>query len=118
MDLRMKHQHSRLAAGKWANMTLAEQMANIGSEVSRGLSWKARGNVEYCDKALSRALELIDLSLECGGPFSRLREIARLREALIDYFYGSNIYCSSESLWRSYFDHFAYLARFRYGRTE
>ncbi|HSG27067.1 MAG TPA: hypothetical protein VLA34_01210 [Candidatus Krumholzibacterium sp.] len=107
----MNHQHSELAAGKWAKMTLPEQMANIGSEVSRGLNWKAKGNVEYCDKALTRALELIDLSLGCGGPFSRLREIARLREALIDYFYGSNVYCSSESLWRSYFDHFAYLAR-------
>jgi hypothetical protein len=37
-------------------------------------------------------LELIDLSLECGGPFSRLREIARLREALIDYFYLAQLF--------------------------
>ena len=31
--------------------------------------------------------------------------------AVVDYFYGSNTFASSEILWRRYFDHFGYAAR-------
>lgn len=92
-------------------MTLSEQMANIGSEVSRALNWRNKGNEEYSRKAAIRALELIDLSLGCEGSFPRLREMARMREAVVDYFFGENEFGSTESLWRSYFDHFNYAAR-------
>jgi hypothetical protein len=40
----MNHQHKELAAGKWKELTLSEQMANIGSEVSRALTWMEKGN--------------------------------------------------------------------------
>lgn len=86
-------------------------MANIGSEVGRALNWRKKGNDNLCQKALVRALELIDLSLDSTRSFSRLKEFARVREALVDYFYGSNQFSSSEMLWRKYFDHFNYLAR-------
>ncbi len=108
--------HKGLAAGRWGEMTLAEQMGNIGSEVSRALNWKNRGNDEYARKAVVRALELIDLSLQSGGGFPRLRELARLREAVVDYFLGDNEFRSTESLWRSYFDHFAIAAARRKSR--
>ena len=42
------YQHTELAAGRWATMTLAEQMLNIGSEVSRANRWKSKGNMEQC----------------------------------------------------------------------
>jgi hypothetical protein len=76
MGDRMKRQHKELASGRWKEMSLSEQMANIGSEVSR-------------------ALELLDFSLDCTESLPRLREVARLREAM----------------WRKYFDHFNYAAR-------
>jgi hypothetical protein len=107
----MKRQHEDLAAGRWKEMTLAEQMANIGSEVGRALNWRKKGNEEYSRKAAVRALELIDLSLDCTESFPRLREVARLREAIVDYFFGENDFSSSEALWRNYFDHFNYAAR-------
>lgn len=103
--------HKDLAQGRWARMPLAEQLANIGSEVSRALNWRTKGNSEYAEKAVVRALELLDLSLESAKAFPTLRELARLREAIVDYFYGTNQYGSSETLWRKYFDHFAFLAR-------
>jgi len=90
---------------------LSEQMANIGSEVSRALSWREKGNAEYSRNAALRALELLDLSLACAETFARLKELARLRETVVDYFFGDNEYASSENLWRSYFDHFNYAAR-------
>jgi hypothetical protein len=107
----MKYQHRELAAGGWKELSLAEQMANIGSEVNRALNWRRKGNSEYCIKAVARALELLDLSLDCAESFSRLKELARLREAIVDYFHGSNQFSSSEILWRKYFDHFNYAAR-------
>ena len=107
----MTPQHKELASGRWRQLSLCEQMANIGSEVSRALNWLNKGNREMSERAVVRALELVDLSLAAADTYPRLKELARLREALVDYFYGANEYHSSEKLWRSYFDHFALAAR-------
>ena len=104
-------QHKELAAGRWAKLTFVEQMANIGSEVERALNWKAKGNSDYARKAFERALELIDLTLEATRESCRLKEVARLRECLVDYFFGTNQFISDERLWRGYFSHFTYAAR-------
>lgn len=107
----MNVQHKALAAGRWSEMPLAEQMANIGSEVSRAINWRKKGDLEYFRKAAERALELLDLSLDSSASFPKIREIARVREAVADFFFGSNQFSSSESSWRGYFDHFAYAVR-------
>ena len=103
--------HKELASGRWEKMSLCEQMANIGSEVNRALNWQKKGKKELSLKAAARSLELLDLSLNTKGAFPRTKEIARVREAVVDYFYGSNQFSSSDVLWRKYFDHFNYLAR-------
>jgi len=82
-------------------------MANVGSEVERALHWKSKKNPVYCEKALERALELLDLTMETMAGFHRLKELARVREFLLDYFLGSNQYSSSETAWRKYFFSFA-----------
>ena len=109
----MNVQHKNLDSERWSRMPLAEQMANIGSEVSRALNWRKKGNEAFSEKAVSRALELLELSLSSARarPFHRVKELARLKEAVVDYFLGSNEFASSEILWRKYFDHFNYLAR-------
>ncbi|MCK5179587.1 MAG: hypothetical protein KAR32_08660 [Candidatus Omnitrophica bacterium] len=101
----MMVQHRELASGRWAELSLSEQMANIGSEVSRALNWRKKGNDEYSRKAVCRALELISLTVNSADRFPLIREMTRLREALLDYFFGENQFQSSESLWRKYFDH-------------
>ena len=65
-------------------MALVEQMANIGSEVSRALNWRQKNNTAYSAQAAERALELLDLSLDSVKGFSRLKEFARVREAVVD----------------------------------
>jgi len=107
----MSCQHKGLADGRWGKLSLAEQMANIGSEVERALNWKSKDNVAYSQKAFERALELIDLTLEKTKKWPRLKEIARLREATVDYFAGTNQFRSTERLWRNYFSPFTYAAR-------
>ncbi|MBF0484572.1 MAG: hypothetical protein HQL25_07700 [Candidatus Omnitrophica bacterium] len=104
-------QHQELADGRWAKLSLVEQMANIGSEVERALNWKAKGNLDYSKKAFERALELTDLTLDTIKGFPKLKEVARMRETLVDYFFGSNEYHSTAESWRKYFFAFNYAAR-------
>ncbi len=107
----MNIQHKNLAGDKWDKMPFIEKLANTGSEVERALNWKKKNNPEYAEKALTRALELLEITIGSTGEYSRLRELARLREALLDYFYGSNSYGSTEEMWRKYFYYFAFAAR-------
>jgi len=62
--------------------------------------------------ALERALELLDLTLEVSvRSRPRLKELARLRETLVDYFSFDNDYCSNDKNWQNYFNAFNYAAR-------
>ena len=110
----MSYQHKDLAAGRWSQLPFLEQMANIGSEVERALKWRAKHNTAYYQQAFERALELMDLTLESATGFPRLKELARLREAIVDYFFGLNQFKSTEALWKKYFSSFAYAARKNY----
>jgi hypothetical protein len=86
-------------------------MANIGSEVFRAMSWQQK-NREYSHLAFERALELLDLTLEAvADSRSRLKELTRLRETLVDYFLFDNAYGSNNRSWETYFGAFNYAAR-------
>ena len=114
------YQHKGLAAGGWAEKSLIEQMANIGSEFYRALSWKKKENEQYCMRAFERGLELIDLTVaSCLFRYSEepsrrraaLRELLRLREALCDYFVGDNEFGFDAEAINRYFYHFAIAQR-------
>jgi hypothetical protein len=106
-------QHRDLAAGRWWQLSLAEQLGNIGSEVSRAAKWTGR-NSELARGALARALELIDLTLDDPrhrASLPRLRELARAREVVVDFFDGTNEYRSTAASIQKYFDAYALAAR-------
>lgn len=107
----MSYQHKNLAAGRWKELSFLEQMAHIGSEVERALNWQAKHNAAYSQKAVERALELMDLTIDNARGMARLKELTRAREALVDYFFGANQFKSTEISWRRYFLPFAYAAR-------
>jgi hypothetical protein len=107
----MSVQHSELAAGRWVTLSFTEQMANVGSEVERARKWREKGNADYSRLALERALELIDLTFGSVKGYGRLRELARLRECLVDFFLGENEYVSTDESWSRYFAPFAFAAR-------
>jgi hypothetical protein len=107
----MTYQHKNLAAGRWLALTFFEQMANIGSEVERALNWQEKNNSDYWRQAAVRSLELMDFTLDDQRNLARLPELARVREAIVDYFFGENEYKSSPRLWRNYFLAFTYAAR-------
>ena len=103
--------HQTLAAGRWHQMPFVEQMANIGSEVERALNWKAKNQPSYFQKAADRALELTDLTLQETSTYPRRRELSRVREAMTDYFFGSNQFSATDQSWRKYFAVFSFAAR-------
>lgn len=107
----MNIQHKELAAGRWFTMTFYEQMANVGSEVDRAISWRNKNNQAYSQKAFERALELLDLTVSDPRNILRLKELLRVREVLADYFAFDNIYGSTDKSWHNYFFAFNYAAR-------
>lgn len=107
----MNYQHQQLASGRWAEMTFFEQMANIGSEVERTICWKRKANKEYSRLAFERGLELLDLTISDSKNIKRLKELARTREILADYFAFNNDYRSTDKSWKNYFYSFNYASR-------
>jgi hypothetical protein len=107
--------HAELEAGRWCELTLAEQFGNIGSEVSRAIRWQGR-NADLARGACYRALELFDLTLADArhrATPGRLREIARAREVVADFLQGPNQYGATAASLQKYFDAFAVAARRR-----
>jgi hypothetical protein len=114
----MTAEHRDLAGGRWRSFPLVVQLANVGSEVERALTWRGKNNAEYSRRALERALELLDLTISDPRHRDRLVELTRLREVLLDYFLGDNQYGSTERRWRSYFYGFGYAAALARQSTE
>lgn len=107
--------HRDLAAGRWHELSLAEQLGNVGSEVSRAIRWSGR-NPQLAEAARDRALELLDLTLDDPRhrqSAARLRELARAREVVVDFLSGRNVYQSTAASLQRYFDAFALAARNR-----
>mgnify|MGYP006988828583 CR=1 FL=1 len=107
--LTMEFQHKDLAAGRWAQLSLAEQMLNIGSEVSRANRWKAKGNEEQCHRAADRALELVSLTIDAQRGKHNLGEFTRMYETMADYYYADNFYQTDPVKLQRSFDVFSYM---------
>ncbi len=105
----MTQEHLKSAKMNWAKFSLAEQMANIGSEVSRAL--KAKDNPTRYWGAIARALDLFYLTIDDPRWQGRLREILRVRELFAAAALESNEYQTSLQDLDRYFDYFARLAR-------
>ena len=102
--------HTDLAK-RWNSYSIYEQMANIGAEVGRSINWKKKKNAQMTTNALYRALELIDFTVGDERNKDRLSEILRMRELLVDYSIGENIYHSTSEGWNKYFYFYNLAAR-------
>ena len=107
----MTFQHKELATGRWRGLSFLEQMANVGAEIGRTVSWKEKNRPDFSWRAFERALELLDLTIADPRNRSRLRELLRVREALADHFAFDNDFQSSDESWERYFYPFQYAAR-------
>lgn len=106
----MAYLHKTLAEGGWQKLTLAEQLGNIGSEVSRAIHSRGKDETLY-QGAVTRAFELFDLTLADPRWKGRLREIARAREVFADAVLGGREYKSTLKDVLRYCDAFALAVR-------
>lgn len=106
--------HADLAAGRWAALSLAEQLANVGSEVDRTIAAWAAQRADRFDRALARALELFDLTArDDRWRGHRRREILRAREEFCRLFFDEHVPTGAARTLQQYFLRFALLARQR-----
>jgi len=105
----MNH-HSDTLLQKWSKLTLAEQLGNVGSEVSRMIKWR-NCNPDIAERAFERMLDLLNATITCQIGKHRLRELTRVRE-LINTDWCSNESSNYSSLdgFNQYFTQFAALA--------
>jgi hypothetical protein len=104
--------HASLAAGRWRTLTLAEQLANVGSEVDRAVvAWEAH-RIDRFERALARCLELFDLTAaDDRWSGHRRREILRSREEFCRLFFDEDSTPDAAKTLRAHFLRFAVLAR-------
>lgn len=106
--------HKNLSEGRWLEMTLSEQLGNVGSEIGRAVNWQKKGDGEHMKNALERGLELLDITIadnRWAGP--RRKELCRAREVVKDTFYGDNEYKDSPEALEKYFYQYALAARIK-----
>ena len=74
--------HKDLAAGRWFELSLAEQLGNIGSEYNRAIAAKRKGDQQRYQNACDRTLELCELTIDDQRWRRKpaLRELCRLKE--------------------------------------
>lgn len=106
----MKIIHKELAEGKWFELSLCEQLGNIGSEVNRALHWQNKDQNNF-ESAVNRTLELFDLTLKDRRWKKRLKEIGRARELFCDAITGGKEYKSSLKDLNRYLFYYALCAR-------
>lgn len=88
-----------------------QQLGNIGAEIGRTISWKQNTAFGDYHEPFYRGLTYLDLSIsDPKNSGARLNEICRVREALVDWFLGSNLYHTTDAEWTTYFNSFAILA--------
>ena len=106
--------HSAEAHKDWLTRPITYQMGNIGSEVSRSLKWTKKGNQPRADKAIDRAFELFDFTIEANiNNHPRLTEILKAREEFCDYFFNHNSWHTDPAKMQKYYDGFVMMARLR-----
>ncbi len=71
---------------RWQEFSLAQQMGNIASEVSRAYSFEKNRDFEQKKMSLERVLEMIDATIDDKRYFGRLKEICLLREIIADFY--------------------------------
>ena len=91
---------------KWTDLTLAEQMVNVGNEVRRAFNAEKKGNEERMKNECLAAVNMLALMMSDPRNLYRQSELLLAERVLVDYFFGGNTYNSSEEGIRRYYDVF------------
>lgn len=76
---------------RWPKFSWYQKILNIGAELSRAKSAIRDNANDLADGAIERALELVDLTTECGAPDKSpffMKEWLRFREYLASFYHS------------------------------
>lgn len=90
----------------WYNMPVGLQLANVGSEVNRALSWKKRGNAQRTASFCNKAIDFLEIMKTDEKNRNRIGELNFCIEELKDFFLGDNIYGTTDETLMKYYDAF------------
>lgn len=90
----------------WYNMPVGLQLANVGSEVNRALSWKKRGNIQRTVSFCNKAIDFLEIMKTDEKNRNRIGELNFCIEELKDFFLGDNIYGTTDETLMKYYDAF------------
>lgn len=100
----------KITQNEWGKLNIVEQMANVGSEVSRTINWKRRSK-EDAEISFRRALELLLFTIMDPKNKVRLSELTRVKETLCDWYTKGGKYSTTDNDWQKYFLEFAIASR-------
>jgi hypothetical protein len=97
---------------RWAQLSIIEQMGNIGSEVGRAIKARRAGKEDRVEGAIERALDLFDATTEqlIKEKSYRVREVLRARDQFLCLFFNNTFEDDATNM-DNYFMHFAIAAR-------
>ena len=85
-------------------------MGHIGSEITRARVWEDKKDLMSRNRALERALELIDITKDDSRLYKRRRELCYLREIVADKYIDAATYNDSLQSLEKYCLDFALVA--------
>lgn len=98
--------------GRWAQLSIFEQMGNIGAEVGRAVNATRAGKDKRAQGAIDRAVDLLDATVEVlvAQRSPRVKEVLRAREEFLRLFFDGTFEEDADNIVR-YFNLFAIAAR-------
>lgn len=98
---------------RWARMTIFDQMGNVYAEVGRTLQAKKSGDEVKFKAALTRALDLLDATIEVliARTPHRAKEILRAKDQFLQLLFGPKPTAEEERGLENYFLQYAVAAR-------
>ena len=97
---------------RWAQLSIFEQMGNIGAEVGRAVNATRAGKDKRAQGAIDRAVDLLDATVEVlvAQKSPRVKEVLRAREEFLRLFFDGTFEEDADNIVR-YFNLFAIVAR-------
>lgn len=97
---------------RWAQLSIFEQMGNIGAEVGRAVNAARAGKDKRVQGAIDRAVDLLDATVEVlvAQRSPRVKEVLRAREEFLRLFFDGTFEEDADNIVR-YFNLFAIVAR-------
>lgn len=94
-----------MSKSRWEQMSISEQMMNIGGELERAIAWKNKNDKEKADHFLNKVREWMGLTMADPKNCSRLGELVIVQEEYEDFF-GENHWNNEDVTLMGYWNSF------------